>query len=139
MCRKKLYPFILASTLAGYIWLCWNIRSNSLHTSGHTHITVCLFKSLTGIPCPSCGITRSAIALVSGNFKEAVNINPLGIIICVLLVAIPLWILADYVKNSSSFLNWYKKAEQQLQRKVIAIPAIVLVLANWCWNIYKHL
>ena len=38
----------------------------------------CLFKALTGVPCPGCGVTRSILALASGHFAEAWRANPAG-------------------------------------------------------------
>lgn len=34
---------------------------------------VCPLFSFTGVPCPLCGMTRAAIALLQGHFKEAWN------------------------------------------------------------------
>ncbi|WP_196001056.1 DUF2752 domain-containing protein [Clostridium sp. 1001271B_151109_B4] len=39
--------------------------------------TICLIRGLTGIPCPSCGITRAMIAVLNGNFIEAFKLHPL--------------------------------------------------------------
>ena len=32
---------------------------------------VCLFRMLTGFPCPGCGLTHAAIALLRGQFHES--------------------------------------------------------------------
>jgi len=37
----------------------------------------CWFRQLTGLPCPTCGATRSLLSLVHGNFAEALIRNPL--------------------------------------------------------------
>jgi hypothetical protein len=36
----------------------------------------CLFHSLTGLPCPTCGITRTALFLIKGDFLKAMQISP---------------------------------------------------------------
>ncbi|MBQ8208029.1 MAG: DUF2752 domain-containing protein [Clostridia bacterium] len=36
----------------------------------------CVFLKLTGIPCPSCGITRATAALLSGRFGDALRLYP---------------------------------------------------------------
>jgi len=48
--------------------------------------TICLFKLITGIDCPTCGITRSLIYLFHGDITNAVRMNPLGIPVFVLLL-----------------------------------------------------
>jgi hypothetical protein len=40
----------------------------------------CPFKFLLGIPCPTCGMTRSFAALASLDFAQALRFNPLVII-----------------------------------------------------------
>jgi hypothetical protein len=45
----------------------------------------------------------------------------------------------DWVSQKETLLQAYCKVEMSLQRKRIAIPAILLVLGNWIWNIYKGL
>jgi hypothetical protein len=37
----------------------------------------CWFRQLTGLPCPACGATRSALALVHGDLGSAISHNPL--------------------------------------------------------------
>ena len=39
----------------------------------------CGFRSLTGLPCAMCGGTRSASALLSGDWRQALYLNALSI------------------------------------------------------------
>ena len=39
----------------------------------------CGFRSLTGLPCAMCGGTRSATALLSGDWRQALYLNALSI------------------------------------------------------------
>ncbi|MFO7871291.1 MAG: DUF2752 domain-containing protein [Kiritimatiellia bacterium] len=48
-------------------------------------LTACPFRTLTGNPCALCGLTRGLRALINGNVKEAVSLNPLCVPIAVLL------------------------------------------------------
>jgi len=58
----------------------------------------CPFREWTNIPCLSCGTTRSAVELLSGNLAEALAYNPLaaagGAVFVIGGVAAPLWIAA---------------------------------------------
>lgn len=47
--------------------------------------TICYFKTITGLPCPGCGLTRAFISLYKGNMLEAFVYHPLWLL--VLLVA----------------------------------------------------
>ena len=42
----------------------------------------CGFKTITGLPCPTCGLTRTIIALSRGDLDRALFINPLAAIAC---------------------------------------------------------
>jgi hypothetical protein len=39
--------------------------------------SLCVFANLTGTPCPGCGLTRAALALLRGDFAGATAIHPL--------------------------------------------------------------
>ena len=50
--------------------------------------SLCIFKNLTGVPCPGCGTTRGFCSIMQGNFKQAYEYNkfifitfPLAVII----------------------------------------------------------
>ncbi len=47
--------------------------------------TICIISNTTGIPCPSCGLTRSVIYLLQFKFKEAFEYHPL-------VYLLPIWI-----------------------------------------------
>ena len=40
--------------------------------------TVCPFYTLTGLPCPGCGLTRAFVCLGHGRWHEAWHWHPLG-------------------------------------------------------------
>jgi hypothetical protein len=42
----------------------------------------CGLKTLTGLPCPTCGVTRTIIALSRGDLSHALFMNPLAAIAC---------------------------------------------------------
>ena len=137
MSKKNLYTFLLLLSLAGYIWIAWNVIDTSKKKSTPDF---CLFKTVTHIPCPSCGTTRAIVLLVNGQIKNSFMTNPFGILAALALVIIPLWIILDITRNKESFLKYYKLAEQFIiKNKWVSITAITIVLLNWIWNITKGL
>lgn len=131
---RKLYTFFFIASLAGFSWLTYSLITYTHKSSG-----VCIFKSVTGIPCPSCGSTRSVISLISGDPMSAVRWNPFGFIIVVLMFVIPVLLAYDLVFNKTVLYNFYTKSESIIRRKIVAIPLIALVILNWIWNIIKHI
>jgi hypothetical protein len=55
------------------------------------------------------------------------------------LLVLPVWLVFDLISRKSTLYHFYNRSERFLQRKWIAIPAILLVLLNWVWNIAKGL
>jgi len=39
---------------------------------------ICPLRTLTGVPCPGCGATRSFFTLGSGHLMTSLRLNPLG-------------------------------------------------------------
>jgi len=135
--KKKLYAILSIASMAGYAWLSYgliNYQQGNDHTVG-----VCIIKSVTNIPCPSCGSTRAIIKLLQGNLLESLYTNPFGIIILTIMLVLPLWILFDLSTKKQSLYDFYFQAESYLKRRIIAIPLITLVIMNWIWNIMKGL
>jgi len=133
--RNRLYLIIFIACAAGYVWLAMNWLYPPVYYSKET--SICLLKHFTNIPCPSCGSTRSLLSILNGNFLNGFFLNPLGYLLLAIMMATPVWILYDLINKSQSLLTFYKKSEQFLSQKKVAIPAILLVLMNWAWNIYK--
>ncbi len=134
MTKNKLYSVLLIACLAGIGYLFYQINSVQKE-----EFHVCLFKNVTGFPCPSCGTTRAIMLLLNGEFVKSMQLNPFGIVVVLLMGAIPLWILADIILKKDTFYYWYKKIETVIRKPIFATILILIVVLNWIWNIYKHL
>lgn len=59
-------------------------------------LRVCPVRTITGLPCPSCGATRAAGALLEGDLLGAFSFNPLAALAGVVLIGgglmAPLWV-----------------------------------------------
>ena len=42
-------------------------------------VPLCLFKALTGLDCPGCGMTRAFVFIGHGRFADAVAMHPASI------------------------------------------------------------
>ena len=135
--RNKLYNTLTALLAAGYVWLFFSyVTANSF---GNNKGSFCLFKHVTNVPCPSCGSTRSVLSLLKGDFIGSLNLNPLGVMVLLIMIITPLWIISDYVFKKEGLYLFFKKIEETFNKKKVAIPAIMIILLNWIWNINKRL
>jgi hypothetical protein len=134
--NRGVYGLIVFLSGAGYAWLGYQLFGGD----DHAHVTLCVFKHMTGVPCPSCGVTRSLLSILHGNIQEALWINPLGLVAAILLTVLPVWALYDGVQRKRTLPTAYRWAELRLQQhKILYVPLIALVLVNWGWNILKNL
>ena len=131
--RGRLYPLLLLLIAGGYLWLL--VSNDSSRAFGWTG---CLIRYLFHIPCPSCGSTRAVQAAFHGEWLASLYYNPLGLLLAALMVVIPVWIVVDLLRGSSSFLRAYQATEQKLQRWPYAVTGIVAIIINWIWNIMKY-
>ncbi len=132
--RGRLYSLLLLLTAGGYLWLL--VSNDSSRVFGWNG---CLIRYIFHIPCPSCGSTRAVHATFHGEFLTALYYNPLGLLLAMLMVVIPLWIVVDLLMGSSSFLQAYRLMEKKLQRWPYALVGILAIVVNWIWNFQKYM
>lgn len=60
--------------------------------------TKCIFKSIIGVPCPGCGLTRAWISFIKGNISEAFYWHPLFLMMPVLVILILLYFKGSFIK-----------------------------------------
>lgn len=135
MKKTRLYALLLIACSAGIIWLFYNANMKADECAAG----ICLFKSATNIPCPSCGTTRAIISLLHGDVISSLRMNPFGLIVLLITVVTPVWIMTDVIRRRSSVFDFYRRAEIFLQRPRVMIPFAAMVLINWIWNISKGL
>jgi Protein of unknown function (DUF2752) len=91
---------------------------------------ICLFHSLTGYPCATCGATRAAIALFHGQFLTAWKWNPLAFAAYFALIVFCLYALAVVIMHAPRLrIVYVASAEKQLLRLI----AISIFLGNWIY------
>ena len=106
-------------------------RALALGSSGFsTGPSLCIFRSLTGLPCPFCGTTRSVGNILVGDFNSALQMNPLGYVTLAFLIL--LFISPSTIKLLSDYLA--KKWWGLKQRTQVLIPLSILAMA-WLFNL----
>jgi len=134
MKKGRLYGFVLLACLLGFIYLYLKGFSG-----WHWRQPVCIFHTVTGVPCPSCGTTRAALLLLKGQVGTSLAKNPLGVVAVAFMLISPVWVIVDLVRSKSTFLAAYIRMETIVRRPLVASILVGCVLLNWFWNIYKEL
>jgi len=134
--KRNFYIAASAACLLGYGWLAF-VSSHS-GQSDFPNIKICIFRTVTGIPCPSCGTSRAIIQLSQGDLWGSFLMNPFGYIVAAGLLVLPFWLIFDLITKKSSLFDAIKPANRFFSNRIVIVLGIALVLANWAWNLYKY-
>jgi len=91
----------------------------------------CSFKNLTGLPCPGCGLTRSIVAAMHGDFRASLLYHRLGLLtlmyVCLQFLYHLVFILVPSLRARVLGLG------KILNRGVIVLA--VLYVLNWGYTL----
>ena len=90
----------------------------------------CTFYSLTGLPCVTCGATRSAFHFLHGHFLTSFLFNPLAFLAFCGVVVFDFYALAVLITGAPRLrFSDFSFAQKRLLRGA----AILLLAANWLY------
>lgn len=94
---KKIYRHLLVFVLAALYY-------DFLQLTDMT----CLFRGITGIPCPACGTTRSLISLLRLDFSKSFYYHPVGfLLLWTVFLAFHKDIFLKYVRQAFFWFCFY--------------------------------
>lgn len=93
----------------------------------------CWMRKLIGVPCPSCGCTRSLAAWGDLNLAQAFYFNPLFFCVCVALIV---WLLVSTTERLSG-RPFLPNLRAKLRQWPVWRVAIALVAVNWLYLYLK--
>jgi hypothetical protein len=91
----------------------------------------CVFKTATGLPCPTCGVTRTVIALSRGDLSRALFMNPLAAVACGIGLVYLLY--AGVVLALG--LPRLRPVVSPATARHLRITTVTLLAVNWAWLI----
>jgi hypothetical protein len=91
----------------------------------------CAFRSLTGIPCPTCGATRSVVFLSQGHFLSAFRMNPAttAVFITVLLAFLCRMMALTFDLPGMNI------GLTDREKNLVRVSAVLALLLNWAYLI----
>ncbi len=67
----------------------------------------CLFQRIVGIPSPSCGLTRSFMAIARGDWVDALSFHAFGPFLFAAFLGTSVHVSVELIRGKS-FTPWYK-------------------------------
>lgn len=125
---------IAAALTAVFVAAYWihpyNADGTPKSSATHTQLGMppCNFVTLTGKPCPSCGMTTSFALLVRGDVANSLRANWVGSIMCVLWAGTLVWALVSGIRGKPLFV---RPGRGELVFTVIVGVMLTLMLARW--------
>lgn len=128
--RRRLAPSEIDHEL---LWLVISLATSfvlSAWLAAHLPTPQCVFYSLTGHPCITCGATRAAWQLFHGHFATSFFLNPLAFTVYITVALFDLYAIAVLLTDGPRlrFANLTSN-EVTLARSV----AVALVIGNWLY------
>jgi hypothetical protein len=121
--------------LSGLPWGAWCVSAQDdapvveplrMETHRKLGLQPCTFKEITGLPCPSCGMTTSFAHLVRGDVWNSLRANAVGTVLasfCLLLIP---WSAASVLKGRTLFVVSLDRAVM-----CVVITLMTLMLLRW--------
>lgn len=90
----------------------------------------CMFKSILGISCPGCGMTRAINEFIHLRFIESFKFNILSLPL-VIIASISFFVIVyDIIKNSDIFIQFVDKEFTRYKYIIVSIVFITFVINN---------
>ena len=94
---------------------------------------LCPFHVITGLPCPTCGLTRGLHCLLRGDPTSAFLFNPLGIIA---LLGMMLYLVYAVIVVLAKLPRLRIETLTPRVARIIRISITLLIIINWGCLIY---
>ena len=88
---------------------------------------ICPFRAMTGLPCPTCGLIRSAGLILRGHVGQALAVNPFDTVFMTIVapVAVAIALLNRFGRVA------VRVSLSSLEKRVAWIGLAAVVAANW--------
>ncbi len=105
----RCYALAFGAIVAGVLAVAWSLSpAERFGTHRQLGLPPCGFLTMTGLPCPSCGMTTAFALVVRGRLLEAARAQPMGAILALVTIAVGLACLLAAVTGRYPMINWYR-------------------------------
>jgi len=133
--RQRLLAGLVLSVVVASFGLLWLAANDKIDIG--PLIDPCGFKQKYGLPCPTCGMTASALAFVEGKIFESFYIQPAAALLCCILVIVAF--LAFLIAVFGIYFGFLKRFFTEVKIKHIILALIVIIAAGWAVTLARAL
>jgi hypothetical protein len=94
----------------------------------------CVVPLLTGLPCPTCGMTTSFALAVHGRPLDALAAQPAGFALCIATVGLAILSICVTAVGRVPWINWDRVGAMRL-----ALGLVFILVAGWVFKILTGL
>jgi hypothetical protein len=121
----------------GLIRILASATSERVYVFGHELHWECWFRQQFGFPCPTCGMTRSVLLTLHGQFREAAVLNPAGLLLVVglVLLSVALLFLMFYRQHNTNLAAGVIHRRIRLGASGYGSFLVIVLFAHWLGEI----
>ena len=129
-CRRRLAPREIDHELLWLVISLGTFLGLLLWLSAGWATPQCAFRAITGLPCLTCGATRSAWQFLHGHFLTSLRFNPLAFLAYCGIAIFDLYAIAVLIARTPRLrLSNFTRFE----KLVVRILVIALLSGNWLY------
>ena len=95
---------------------------------------VCVFRSVFGVDCPGCGITRSVMSLFAGDISGALRLHPAGPFVVALIALMVTYLVLVLFTKLKGF-EWGKEVRAFTGIEMLAFAALLI---GWIGKVFVN-
>jgi len=123
--RRRITSALVLAAIVGFFGLIWAV--------GHFNIVLtpggCAFKQQYNLPCPTCGMTTSAIAFVHGHILLSFYTQPAAGLFCSILLLTAFFAFLTAVFGV--YFSFIERLSNQIKLRYWLLALLIILAAGW--------